>query len=586
MIGKKFLIKNLFIKTNIKINNIEKIGSGTFSKVFKGEDNKKNIYCIKVLKEQKKNFNEIKSFFKEIMYLNIFSHPNIMPILGYHIENSKFSIFLPYYKYTLQNLILNDDFDSKLDKKNLTKQLAKGIQEIHKNNLIHRDIKPENILLDQNFNLVIADFGVSNFFLREQLKMTNVGTPLYQAPEVLESKYNQKCDIWSFAFTISFIYERENPFSNQSSKLTFYSLQKIIKNGERPKFPNNDLKDLINKCWNINYQLRPSADEIVDYLEKNPKKEKIIQKTFISKIKFNEDYIKLFSFLKKNENLLNFIQNNKLPNYYIKIHERLTKNKNVFLFQNDKNSIINLILILIESYNYIKLNQNNKVLICSSNSESNKKLKKLFSKFGLLEKFKNNFKFLYNYDGIEIKNIYNFIIINDYSSFDIKIYNYLKEFKSFFLIISFYINKLNQFNKFKIFPRIKKFKTNYLNIFDSKTLLIKNLIFLYNSKNTLIIRNEKKEKHKFNTETLDIKNIIYLTDLNKKYSLNDDYNILVHYDIKQIPFKDNFNLIILIDIKNEEFNYIEKYIRKKFSNIPILILNKKDDVPNEYFQIF
>lgn len=61
---------------------------------------------------------------------------------------------------------------------------------------VHRDLKPDNILLNQNGELKIADFGLARDV---QAKMTKgVCTPLYAAPEVLNlDAYNEKCDVWS-----------------------------------------------------------------------------------------------------------------------------------------------------------------------------------------------------------------------------------------------------------------------------------------------------------------------------------------------------------------------------------------------------
>ena len=61
---------------------------------------------------------------------------------------------------------------------------------------VHRDLKPDNLMLDENGELKIADFGLARDV---EAKMTKgVCTPLYAAPEVLNlDPYNEKCDVWS-----------------------------------------------------------------------------------------------------------------------------------------------------------------------------------------------------------------------------------------------------------------------------------------------------------------------------------------------------------------------------------------------------
>jgi serine/threonine protein kinase len=61
---------------------------------------------------------------------------------------------------------------------------------------VHRDIKPDNLLLDENQELKIADFGLAR---EVAIKMTSGAcTPLYAAPEVMNQEpYDEKCDVWS-----------------------------------------------------------------------------------------------------------------------------------------------------------------------------------------------------------------------------------------------------------------------------------------------------------------------------------------------------------------------------------------------------
>lgn len=92
------------------------------------------------------------------------------------------------------------------DIKFIMESFLKVLSYMHCNGVIHRDLKPENILLrnhNQNeFDIVLADFGLATFLDRENILFHHCGTPGFIAPEVLKySKsfpfYNEKCDIYS-----------------------------------------------------------------------------------------------------------------------------------------------------------------------------------------------------------------------------------------------------------------------------------------------------------------------------------------------------------------------------------------------------
>lgn len=106
---------------------------------------------------------------------------------------------------------MNEHRFSEAKAKYFFRQLVTSIAMVHDEGICHRDLKPENLLLDENNNLKISDFGLSALYLKEKdsststsescridLLHTTCGTPNYVSPEVLQDDgYDgRKADIW------------------------------------------------------------------------------------------------------------------------------------------------------------------------------------------------------------------------------------------------------------------------------------------------------------------------------------------------------------------------------------------------------
>ena len=213
------------------------LGEGEFGKVKLGWKKGGEVQvAIKLIRRETLNGNpaRLPKIYREVTILRGLQHPNIVR-LHEMIETPQYiGIILEYasggelFDYILTHRYLKDNTARKL-----FAQLVSGVGYLHKKGIVHRDLKLENLLLDQNRNIVITDFGFANTFdpgdeleseieqnltdrnfvkrrdldrvrdngsRRGDLMATSCGSPCYAAPElvVTDSLYTgRKVDVWS-----------------------------------------------------------------------------------------------------------------------------------------------------------------------------------------------------------------------------------------------------------------------------------------------------------------------------------------------------------------------------------------------------
>lgn len=139
-------------------------------------------------------------------------------------KNDCFMVF-EYLSHDLTGLLNHPTFKlEEAHKKHLAKQLFEGLEYLHRRGVLHRDIKAANILVSNEGQLKLADFGLARFFAkRRQLDYTNrVITIWYRSPELLlgETQYGPAVDIWSAACVLVEIFTRHAIFPGDGGEIS------------------------------------------------------------------------------------------------------------------------------------------------------------------------------------------------------------------------------------------------------------------------------------------------------------------------------------------------------------------------------
>jgi hypothetical protein len=143
-----------------------------------------------------------------------------------------------------------------------------GMKFIHSRGIIHRDLKPANILIEDNGFIRIGDLGSSRIADSEVTKTTQIGTPIYMAPEMYDySDYSCSVDVFAFALIMYEVIVGDYVFSPTLSPMI---LMKKVSSSERPVFPSNIpevLRWMMSRCWSADANSRDSFEDILRQLE-------------------------------------------------------------------------------------------------------------------------------------------------------------------------------------------------------------------------------------------------------------------------------------------------------------------------------
>ncbi|CDY29680.1 BnaA04g17470D [Brassica napus] len=246
------------------------LGCGAFAKVYHARDRRTGqSVAVKILNKKKLLANPtlVNNVKREISIMRRLSHPYIVRLHEVMATKGKIFFTMEFVKGgELFNKISKHGRLSEDLARRYFQQLISAVGYCHAHGVYHRDLKPENLLVDENGNLKVTDFGLSA--LTDQIRPdgllhTLCGTPAYVAPEILSKKGYEgaKVDVWSCGIILFVLAAGFLPF-NDPNVMNMY--RKIYRGEYRcPRWMSPDLKRFVSRLLDINPETRITIDEIL-----------------------------------------------------------------------------------------------------------------------------------------------------------------------------------------------------------------------------------------------------------------------------------------------------------------------------------
>ncbi|KAG7589152.1 Wall-associated receptor kinase C-terminal [Arabidopsis suecica] len=280
-------------------NFSRELGDGGFGTVYYGVLKDGRAVAVKRLYER--SLKRVEQFKNEIEILKSLKHPNLVILYGCTSRHSRELLLV--YEYISNGTLAEHLHGNRAEARplcwstrlNIAIETASALYYLHKSEIIHRDVKTTNILLDDNYQVKVADFGLSRLFPMDQTHISTApqGTPGYVDPEYYQCySLNEKSDVYSFGVVLS-----ELISSKEAVDITRHRHDINLANMAVSKIQNNALHELVDsslgfdsdpevrrkmmsvaelafRCLQQEREVRPSMDEIVEILRGVKEEEK------------------------------------------------------------------------------------------------------------------------------------------------------------------------------------------------------------------------------------------------------------------------------------------------------------------------
>jgi serine/threonine protein kinase len=259
---------------------LERLGHRNFNDVYSARDEYTGaLVAVKILRPDPDDANQRRYYNREVTILATVRHVAILPLVGCTPFDGPSSpvIITPLMQCSVQDMINAEAHGASPPEWTPTQKhivllgIAEGMRFMHTKHVLHRDLKPANVLLNDAYEPLICDFGLSKFFEKGSSisQSMSAGTTAYMAPDLAETgRITTKIDVYSFAILMFTTLTGLNIFPDTSNFFVF--MMRVVQ-GYRPPIPDSvkpAYAKLMRQCWSASPDDRPSFREIVVKLGK------------------------------------------------------------------------------------------------------------------------------------------------------------------------------------------------------------------------------------------------------------------------------------------------------------------------------
>ncbi|XP_035847208.1 TRAF2 and NCK interacting kinase b isoform X20 [Sander lucioperca] len=259
---------------------VELVGNGTYGQVYKGRHVKTGqLAAIKVMDVTGDEEEEIKA---EINMLKKYSHHrNIATYYGAFVKKNPPGIDDQLWLVmefcgagSITDLIKNTKGNTLKEEwiAYVCREILRGLTHLHQHKVIHRDIKGQNVLLTENAEVKLVDFGVSAQLDRTVgRRNTFIGTPYWMAPEVIacdenpDATYDFKSDLWSLGITAIEMAEGAPPLCDMHPMRALFLIPRNPAPRLKSKKWSKKFQSFIDSCLVKSHSQRPSTEQLLKH---------------------------------------------------------------------------------------------------------------------------------------------------------------------------------------------------------------------------------------------------------------------------------------------------------------------------------